>query len=607
MCGIAGIITPNARNYTDEIRKMTQAIAHRGPDGEHFEFYENAALGHRRLSIIDLSENGTQPMFSNSKNECIVLNGEIYGYQDLKKKYSDYPYKGSSDTEVILAMYQKIGQNLIHELPGMFAFAIWDEEKKELFCGRDRFGEKPFYYAIGNNGEFIFASEIKAILASELITSEINFDALSHYLQYGYVSAYQSIYKNIQTLPPAHQLIYKDGKIEVKRYYSIPKNDNNISLSEAKEEFTALLKNSVRKQLVADVEVGSFLSGGLDSSSIVAMASEFTQKQTSISYGYFGEHSELKFAEEIAQKYNTRHIEIKENRGEIAQDLQKISKFFDEPFADMSYTPQYKICEAARKHLTVVLAGDVGDELFGGYSFYKVENEMKNHFSYGNIVAKFGLNLYQKLKPTSFITQQNLKYKNILDFHQNQVRNFLDMEDRKALGVSNSFQQPYSFSPNPNSLNDIMRVDLEKYVPGNMLVKSDRMAMANSLEVRTPFLDKDFAEFCISLPDSLKINSEQDKIILREVMQNYWTDSIRNRGKQGFGSSVENWFEQKSLMDLSNSLLKDKSQKVFDYIDFNASQKFLNKDKKHWNLLQLALWAENNREPMFNPSRISNP
>jgi asparagine synthase (glutamine-hydrolysing) len=255
----------------------------------------------------------------------------------------------------------------------------------------------------------------------------------------------------------------------------------------------------------------------------------------------------------------------------------------------------------------VVLAGDVGDELFGGYSFYKVENEMKNHFSYGNIVAKFGLNLYQKLKPTSFVTQQNLKYKNILDFHQNQVRNFLNMEDRKTLGISNSFQQPYSFTSNPNSLNDIMRVDLEKYVPGNMLVKSDRMAMANSLEVRTPFLDKDFAEFCISLPDSLKINSEQDKIILREVMQNYWTDSIRNRGKQGFGSSVENWFEQKSLIDLSNSLLKDKSQKVFDYIDFNASQKFLNKDKKHWNLLQLALWAENNREPMFNPSRISNP
>ena len=592
MCGIAGILTPNARNHSQEIKQMTDAIAHRGPDAEGFEFYENAALGHRRLSIIDLSENGKQPMFSNTKNECIVLNGEIYGFQDLKKKYP-YPYRGSSDTEVILAMYQQMGKNLLQELPGMFAFALWDEEKQELFCARDRFGEKPFYYAFGRNGEFIFASEVKAILASGLVEGIVSQQALSHYLQYGYVSTYQSIYENIHPLPPAHSLVYANGKMNINRYYSIPQKDKNIGLAEAKEEFTHLLKTAVSKQLVADVEVGSFLSGGLDSSSIVAMVNEFSNKQTTISYGYFGEHSELKFAEEIANKYHTRHIEIKENRGEIAHDIQKISKYFDEPFADMSYTPQYKICEAARKHLTVVLAGDVGDELFGGYSFYRVENEMKNHFSYRNLMARFGLNLYQKIKQTSFITQQNLKYKNILDFHQHQVRNYLSKEERKALGISENYQQPYSFSADPNSLNDIMRTDLEKYVPGNMLVKSDRMAMANSLEVRTPFLDKDFAEFCIQLSDGLKINSEQDKIILRESMQSYWTESIRNRGKQGFGSAVENWFEQKSLNDLSDDVLKNKGNKVFDYLNFRETQKLLNKDKKHWNLLQLALWAEN--------------
>ncbi|MDN5578771.1 MAG: hypothetical protein L0G11_05420 [Chryseobacterium sp.] len=211
MCGIAGIITPNARNYTEEIQKMTRAIAHRGPNGEQHEFFANAALGHRRLSIIDLSETGKQPMFSNTKNECIVLNGEIYGFQDLKKKYSDYPYHGTSDTEIILAMYQQKGKDLLNELPGMFAFAIWDEDKQELFAARDRFGEKPFYYATGNNGEFIFASEIKAILASGLMRPEVNEEAVYHYLQYGYVSAYQSIYKNIQTLPPAHVLLFSDG------------------------------------------------------------------------------------------------------------------------------------------------------------------------------------------------------------------------------------------------------------------------------------------------------------------------------------------------------------------------------------------------------------
>lgn len=592
MCGIAGIITNNARNYAEEIQKMTDAIAHRGPDSADHQYFENAALGHRRLSIVDLSETGKQPMFSNTRNECIVLNGEIYGFLDIKKKYSNYPYRGTSDTELILAMYQAKGENLIHDLPGMFAFAIWDDKKQELFCARDRFGEKPFYYATGKNGEFIFASEIKAILASELITPEVNNDALAHFLQYGYVNAQQSIYSNIFTLPPAHQLIYSNGKISVKRYYSIPKNDLEISLSEAKEEFSHLLKSAVQKQLIADVEVGSFLSGGLDSSTIVAMVNEFLPKQTTISFGYSGENNELDFAEEIARKYKTKHIEIYENRSDIAVDLLKTAPYFDEPFADMSYVPQYKICEAAARHLKVVLAGDVGDELFGGYSFYAAENEMKNHFSYSNLVTKFGLKLYGKLKQTSFITQQNLKYNSILDFHQNQVRNFFTKQEIRSLGINESYSQNYSFTPNQNSLNDIMRVDLEKYVPGNMLVKSDRMAMANSLEVRTPFLDKDFAEFCIQLPESLKINNDHDKIILRESMQTYWTETIKTRKKQGFGSPVENWMKEDSMKKLSNDILKNPNAKVFEFVDYNTTKKFLNQDRKHWNLLQLAIWAE---------------
>ena len=352
----------------------------------------------------------------------------------------------------------------------------------------------------------------------------------------------------------------------------------------------------MQKQLIADVEVGSFLSGGLDSSTIVAMVNEFKEKQTTISFGYSGEHSELKFAEEIAKKYKTNHIEIHENRGDIAAELRKISPYFDEPFADMSYTPQFKICQAASRHLKVVLSGDVGDELFGGYHFYTVENQLKNHFSYNNILLKFGLKQLGKFRQTSYITNENIAHENILDFHQNKVRNYFTEKERNSLGITAKYHQKYSFHANPDSLNDIMRVDLEKYVPGNMLVKADRMAMANSLEVRTPFLDTDFAEFCIQLPDNLKLDSQNDKIILRESMQNYWTESIRNRGKQGFGSSVENWFEEDSFMKLSDDLLKNKENKIFDYIDFSATQTFLNKDKKHWNLLQLSLWAENYKE-----------
>ena len=595
MCGIAGIIAGNAENYKTEIIRMTDAIAHRGPDSSHHEFYENAALGHRRLSIIDLSENGKQPMFSNTKNECIVLNGEIYGYQAIKNQYAEYPYHGSSDTEVILAMYQRKQEKLIHDLPGMFAFAIWDNENQQLFCARDRFGEKPFYYAIGKNNEFIFASEIKAILASGLIQPKVSSEALSHYLQYGYVSSYQSIYSNIFTLPPAHQLTWKNGEITVSRYYSLPARDRKIGLSDAKEEFTYLLKNAVKKQLVADVEVGSFLSGGLDSSSIVALVAEFLPHQTTISFGYDHKDSELKFAKEIADKYKTRHIEIHEQKKDLATSLLTITPFLDEPFADRSCIPHFEICKSARKNLTVVLSGDVGDELFGGYNFYTVENLLKNHFSYKNILAQFGLKLYQNIKQTSFITQKNLEHKNILDFHQNSIRNFFNQEERNVLGINTDYHQPYSFNPDPDSLNDIMRIDLEKFVPGNMMVKSDRMAMANSLEVRTPFLDIDFAEFCIQLPEQLKLNNENDKIILREAMGSYWTETIRNRHKQGFGMEVENWFEEENLINLSNDLLKDSNQKVFDFIDFNAAQKFLDKGQKHWNLLQLALWAHHNK------------
>jgi len=596
MCGIAGIIANNARNYKEELQKMTGAIAHRGPDSSHCEFYENAALGHRRLSIIDLSETGKQPMFSQTKKECIVLNGEIYGYQQIKSNYAEYAYQGTSDTEVILAMYQKKQEKLIQDLPGMFAFAVWDNEKKQLFCARDRFGEKPFYYAVGKNNEFIFASEIKAILASGLVCPKVNQEALSHYLKHGYVNSHHSIYENIKTLPPAHQLIWKNGEISVSRYYSLPPNDRILNLSEAKEEFTYLLKKAVQKQLVADVKVGSFLSGGLDSSSIVAMIDRFIPHQTTISFGYDHEESELKYAKEIALKYQTGHIEVHEKKKDLAASLLKISPFFDEPFSDISFIPHFEICRSARETLTVVLSGDAGDELFGGYDFYRVENLLRNHFSYKNIIAKFGLQLYQKLRPVSFVTQKNLEYHNLLDFHQNFVRNAFNQEERTALGVTENYRQPFSFCPDPDSLNDIMRADLEGYVPGNMMVKSDRMAMANSLEVRTPFLDVDFAEFCIQLPEQLKINNDNDKIILREAMGSYWTEAVRRRKKQGFGMSVRNWFEEENLVNLSNNLLHDPGQKIFNFIDFKATQKFLNKDHKHWNLLQLALWAHNNKK-----------
>ncbi len=594
MCGIAGIITPNAKAYQEPLRKMTQSIAHRGPDAEKFAFFPNAALGHRRLSIIDLSENGDQPMYSNTRNECIVLNGEIYGYQKIKENYREYPYQSTTDTELILAMYQKKGEHLLGDLPGMFAFALWDEKKQSLLCARDRFGEKPFYYAIGKNGEFVFASEIKAILATGLVEVSLNEEALYHYLKYGYVSAYQSIYQNIKTLPPAHSLHFQNGNCSLKRYWKLPSQDINYSLNEAIENFNSLLDKAIQNQLVADVEVGSFLSGGLDSSTIVAKASQYVNPITTLAFGYEGEMSELPYAKEIAEKYQTNHIEILEEDFDKVELLQKVLPFFDEPFMDMSMLPTFEICHAARQRVKVMLSGDVGDELFGGYHFYRVESAIKNNRWYKKEMAKVLLRAIEKFRPMSYITHTTIHYGSILEYHQNHVRNYLSEKEIRNLGIVRKYHQPYSFTANQDSLNDIMRTDLEKYVPGNMLVKADRMAMANSLEVRTPFLDVDFASFCISLTHQLKVNSEEDKIILREACQELWTENIRKRSKKGFGGSVSAWFEEdKQLNNFAHEVLTNPEEKVFGYIDFKFAQTLLNDGVKRWSLLILALWSRN--------------
>ncbi|KQT15516.1 asparagine synthase [Chryseobacterium sp. Leaf404] len=597
MCGIAGIITPNARNYTSEIKKMTDVIAYRGPDSADHEFFDHAALGHRRLSIIDLSENGKQPMFSSTKNECIVLNGEIYGYLDIKSQYSDYPYKGGSDTEVILAMYQKKQENLIHELPGMFAFAIWDEKKQELFCARDRFGEKPFYYATGKNGEFIFASEIKQIIASGLVKPEIDKAQIAYYLKNGYIHPHKTIYKNIFNLKPAHTLTLKNGKIETQPYWTIPTETSQLSLEESIEKFRYLLDNAVKKQLVADVPVGSFLSGGLDSSTIVAVASKYKKNLKTLVYGYeSGDLNEMPYAKAIADKYETDHHILLDKKQKISETLQEVYSYMDEPLMDSSLLPTHLIFKEASKNLKVVLSGDVGDELFGGYSFYRYNIDLSQKGFYPAYLSQMLL-MASKFKNIGTERQHRAQYSDTIDFHQNKVRNYFSSAEIKNLGLTENIPtQDFSFEPTGKDFNDLMRIDLEKYVPGNMLLKGDRTSMYNSVEVRIPFLDIDFAEFCIQLPWQYKVNKTEDKIILRKACSQMWTEEIAKRGKNGFAASVNEWFKETELQELSINLLENRESFIFNYLDFNEVKKKLNQQLQHWSLLVLALWFENNKK-----------
>lgn len=604
MCGIAGIVAKNSKQYERGIKRMTFELTHRGPDEGGLEFFDSCVLGHRRLSIIDL-KTGHQPMLSFDKQKVVIFNGEIYGYQEIKKTLSDYKFQTTSDTEIILALYDKYGDEFVKYLSGMFAFALWDDKEKKLICARDRFGEKPFYYALGKNGEFIFASEIKAILVSGLIRPKLNKKSLVHYLQRLYVHPYSTIYENIYVLPPAHKLIYQNKKITISRYWQMPEINNLITLDEAVGEFKKLLNQAVKRQLISDVPVGAFLSGGLDSSTIVALASQYKKNLNTFSFGFGEWINELPFALEIAKKYKTNHIELTPEKVDMGELLIKMQEVYDEPFGDSSNIPTYLLAKTARQYTKVVLTGDGGDEMLGGYGWYKpfLEQEKflidsflrtklvwfiakvltklpisnKNYFLYRHLGAKFN------------------KFDYVIEAHLSQNIIFNNKEI-KTLGLEIKNKNEF-YKPNwtlTNDLSDAMRFDVENYMAGDILTKVDRASMANGLELRAPFLDVDFTSFCLSLPHQLKITKETDKLILRKAFGNLWTDSIRKRQKQGFGGPVDKWLkEDKSINDLRQNYLNNPKRKIFNIISFKNTGEIIKKNNyKTWTLLVLSIWME---------------
>lgn len=602
MCGIAGIVGDNLLQKKTIVKKMTDAIAHRGPDGEAMWGNDNCILGHRRLSIIDLAT-GDQPMLSHDGKKVLIFNGEIYGYKKIKDSLNQYRYKTTSDTEVIFPLHEKYGENLAEHLPGMFAFALWNEDTQELLCGRDRFGEKPFYYALTSEGNFIFASEIKAIVASSLIKPELNNESLVHYLQHLYVHPGKTIYKNIFTLPPAHYLTFRKGVLRVNRYWYLPKTNDSFSINEATETFKFLFEKAVQKQLIADVPVGAFLSGGMDSSLTVAVAAKYKANIKTISFGFGNEINELPYAKEVADKYNTDHVEIQQPLPNLADLMIKMQEVFDEPFADSSNIPTYLISKAASQHLKVVLTGDGGDELLGGYSFWYrhlFNIEKADSFNgYKKVLLPYAARLARKLGNSYFpyLQQQQLSLskgkQTVQGIHaqQNIYFNTLQLRQLGFSNADNSFTN-YSFDYE-HTVSDAMKMDIENYMPGDILVKTDRAAMANSLELRAPFLDVDLASFCISLPYKLKLNYKEEKIIAKQALGSMLPASIIKRQKQGFGAPVTSWLKSPALQQLKNEYLHKSNKKLFDLVDYKQTQKVVAEDNYHtWILLVLSLWME---------------
>ncbi|SFI24540.1 asparagine synthase (glutamine-hydrolyzing) [Halpernia frigidisoli] len=604
MCGISGIVLKEIdqkNGYKTILKNMTDSIKHRGPDDEGAEYFENCYLGFRRLSIVDLSPDGHQPMYSQDKNNCIVFNGEIYGYRDIKKEMPEVNFKSNTDTEVILDLFKKHGKELPKYLNGMFSIAIWNETSQQLFCARDRFGEKPFYYAIGKNGEFIFASEIKAILATGLVDNELNDEALSHFLRHLFVDSQQSIYKNIKVLPPASRLVFKNGKIEISQYWDFPKEESNYSEEQIYSKFENLVKKSVEKQLIADVKVGAFLSGGLDSGTLVALSSQENKNLTTLGFKYEGSWDEMPEAREIAKKYGTDHNEITFTKEELPKILQKVLSQLDEPLADTAIMATYKICEEAAKKMTVVITGNAGDELFGGYKWYQEElnilkkgGENLNFLNIFKMGATFGKVVGSKKIQNHFLDKVfRAKFSDIVSYQKNKVHNnFTSGETAKLLGKNVNYEHSYSFDLDKKNLNTCMKMDLTNIIPGDYLVKDDRIAMMHSIELRTPFLDKDLVEFCASLPSKYKVDQSQTKIILRKVFGNLLTENILNKKKQGFGAPVSEWMKFPEIVELSDKILKNPKSQIFQKVDFKESQKYLDFTFKHWSLLVLGIWME---------------
>ena len=604
MCGISGIVSTKILQkpeYKIKLKNMTDAMQHRGPDDEGMEFFENCFLGFRRLSIVDTSSAGHQPMYSQDKNKCIVFNGEVYGYRELKKSIDNYSFKSNTDTELVLALYENYGTDLLQKITGMYAFTVWDEKEQQIFAARDRFGEKPFYYAFGENGEFIFASEIKSILATGLVYKEINTDAIFHYLRHAFVSSQQSIYKNIFVLPPSHFLIYKNGNLEITPYDNLEKSEVKIDENTAVEKLKELTHQSVEKQLVADVPVGVFLSGGLDSGTMVAISSQYNPNITTLGFAYEGDWNEMPQARQIAKKYRTNHREVFLEENRIYEILQKILTNLDEPLADTSIVATYAICEKAKEKMTVVITGNAGDELFGGYKWYQQELEFLEK---GN-ASKFLLPIYKvgsllskkigfkKLNSSILEKINRAKYRNIIDFHQRKVHQFFSKEEVQRLLKSGSdFEHQYSFKLDKKNLNTCLKMDLTNVLPGSYMVKDDRISMMHSIELRTPFLDKNLVEFCVSLPCQYKISTTQTKKILRKAFGDLLTEDILNKKKQGFGAPVAKWLKLKEMESSTEGILKNPTSKIYQFLNFNEVQKYLDYTYKHWVLLVLGLWFE---------------
>jgi len=621
MCGIAGFVSRDEHRDTGEARavldSMCRVIAHRGPDDQGTLVKNQVALGMRRLSIIDLA-GGHQPMSGCNGTVTIVFNGEIYNYRELQHELEPrgHQFKTHSDTETILHAYEEYGAGCVEHLRGMFAFAIWDARAHELFIARDRVGKKPLYYTVSPQGTLIFGSELKSLRAHPEFRGEISAEALDAYLAFGYVPDPLTIFRDVHKLSPGHHLTFSAGRARVEQYWDFPYREPQAeparSEEECLEELRALLDEAVRIRLVADVPLGAFLSGGVDSSTVVGLMAQHTSRPVkTFSIGFHEDsYNELKYARVAAQKFETDHHEFVVTP-DICEIVDELVWHFDEPFADSSAIPTYMVAKLAREFVKVVLSGDGGDEVFGGYTRYALDRKRSGFARLPRsfrqrVMQPLGRGLPHGAWGRNYVHNVAL---DPLDRYIEDISTFTRLNKpslytdgfRRQLGATEAtarFRDCAARSRANDTLDPLLYLDSKTYLPGDILTKVDRMSMAVSLEARVPLLDHKLIEFvCTRIPAAMKMKGFETKHIFKRAVSDLVPAEILNRPKQGFGVPIGQWINQR-LRDRVRGTLTEPRTQQRGYIEPRYVKVLLDEHERGrrdhsaelWSLFMLELW-----------------
>ncbi len=600
MCGIVGYINKD-KDKKELIKKMADRIAHRGPDDENYYTDLDIALGHRRLSIIDLSD-GIQPMFNEDESIVVIFNGEIYNYKELKTELEEqgHKFKTECDTEVLVHGYEVWRNDLPNHLRGMFAFAIWDKREKSLFCARDYFGIKPFYY-YENDGTFMFASEIKCFLEHPKFEKVLNKELLEPFLTFSFTPTEETFFKGVKKLNGGSSLFYKDGKIEINKYFEPDYEEKDLPYEETVDKIDRVMKDSVEYHMTSDVEVGSFLSSGIDSSYIVSLSKP--DKTYTVGYDDY-KQSEIEYAEDLTSKLGIVNKSKKISKEEYMANVPKIMYHMDEPISDPAAISLYFLSELASEDLKVILSGEGADEFFGGYNSYREIIDMgfynKIPYPIRHIISCI-LELLPEFRGRNFLVRRGKKLE---DVYISINRLFSDKECKRILSFKPEIKNSDITNPiyekfkGKSDLIKMQAIDANFWLANDILHKADRMSMANSLEVRVPFVDREVFKLASSLTQDKKVTKENTKVALRDAAKKVIPNEAYKKKKLGFPVPLYDWYQDDTVYnEIKNTIEQDFVGEFFDQkyaIDlFDKARSGVKVNcKKVWALYAFIKWYE---------------